>query len=79
MKKILISHSGDSTCAAVVIDGELDAVYFEQIDTPRLVGNIYKGRVQNFLPSMSAAEARRTHEKNYNQSQRRLNLRGGRD
>ena len=55
MKKILISHSGGTTCAAVIAVGELDAVYFEQLDTPRLVGNIYKGRVQNFLPGMRAA------------------------
>ena len=55
MKKILISHSGGTTCAAVIADGELDAVYFKQSDTPRLVGNIYKGRVQNFLPGMRAA------------------------
>lgn len=55
MKKILISHSNGTTCAAVVTDGKLDAVFFEQSDTPCLVGNIYKGRVQNFLPGMRAA------------------------
>ena len=55
MKKIIISHKSGSTCAAVLLDGELDAIYSEQFDEPRLVGNIYKGRVKNFLPGMSAA------------------------
>lgn len=55
MKKIIINHKDNSTCAAVLIDGELAAVYSEHNDTPHLVGNIYKGRVQNFLPGMRAA------------------------
>ena len=55
MKKIIISHKNGSTCAAVIIDGKLEAVYSEQIDEPRLVGNIYKGCVKNFLPGMRAA------------------------
>ena len=55
MKRILISHKNVLTCAAVVIDGETEAVYSAREDDPRLVGNIYKGRVQNFLPGMRAA------------------------
>ena len=55
MKRILISHKGGTTCAAVIVDGELEAIYSERIDEPHLVGNIYKGRVQNFLPGMRAA------------------------
>lgn len=55
MKKIIISHKNGSTCAAVLIDGKLESVYCEQSDEPHLVGNIYKGRVQNFLPGMRAA------------------------
>ncbi len=55
MKKIIISHKGGRTCAAVLINDELDAIYTEQYDVPRLIGNIYKGRVQNFLPGMRAA------------------------
>ena len=55
MKKILISHKGGMTCAAVLVDKELEAFYSSRDDNPQLVGNIYKGRVQNFLPGMRAA------------------------
>ena len=55
MKKILISCKNSEICAAVVIDGELCAIYSARNDEPNLVGNIYKGRVQNFLPGMRAA------------------------
>ena len=55
MKKIIVSHKGGETCAAVLIDNELEAFYNSSDNNPRLVGNIYKGRVQNFLPGMRAA------------------------
>lgn len=55
MKKILISHRNGKTRAALLIDGKVEAIYSEQTDEPHLVGNIYKGRVQNFLPGMNAA------------------------
>ena len=54
MKKIIISHKNGTTCAAVVIAGEVETVYTSHADNPRLVGNIYKGRVQNVLPGMQA-------------------------
>ena len=55
MKQIIISHKGYETCAAIKINGELEGIYSARDDNPRLVGNIYKGRVQNFLPGMKAA------------------------
>ena len=55
MKKIIVSHKSGTTCAAVMVDKELDAFYSSRDDNPQLVGNIYKGRVQNFLPGMRAA------------------------
>ena len=55
MKKILISHKNGTTCAAVLVDNEFEAFYTSRDDDPQLVGNIYKGRVQNFLPGMRAA------------------------
>ena len=55
MKKIIVSHKGGETCAAVLIDKELVAIYSSRNDNPQLVGNIYKGRVQSFLPGMQAA------------------------
>ncbi len=55
MKKIIISHKGGATCAAILAGDELETFYSTQDDSPQLVGNIYKGRVQNFLPGMRAA------------------------
>ncbi len=54
MKKIIISHKNGLTYAAILIGGELETFYSSG-DEARLVGNIYKGRVQNFLPGMRAA------------------------
>ena len=53
MKKLIISHKLGKTCAAVLEEGEVEAIY--NSDEARLVGNIYKGRVKNFLPGMNAA------------------------
>ncbi len=55
MKRIIISRRSNETFAAVTVGGEVTAIYSEQIDSPKLVGNIYKGRVKNFLPGMRAA------------------------
>ena len=54
MKKILVSCRRGETVAAVLVDGQLEAIYSASDDNPRLSGNIYKGRVQNFLPGMNA-------------------------
>ena len=55
MKKIIISCKLGETCAAVIEDGSVSAIHFARDDSPKLVGNIYKGRVKNFLPGMQAA------------------------
>ena len=39
----------------MIVDGETEAIYTSREDSPQIVGNIYKGRVQNFLPGMRAA------------------------
>ncbi|MBR3747004.1 MAG: Rne/Rng family ribonuclease [Selenomonadaceae bacterium] len=54
MKKILVSCKHGETTAAVLVDGQLESIYSASDDNPRLSGNIYKGRVQNFLPGMNA-------------------------
>lgn len=54
MKRIIISHKLGETCAAVLVDGELETIHTSRDDNPRLIGNIYKGRVQNVLPGMQA-------------------------
>ena len=55
MKKIIISHKLGETCAVVTEHGEVEAIRIVRDDSPRLAGNIYKGRVKNFLPGMRAA------------------------
>jgi len=55
MRKIIVNHKSGRTCAAVLIDNELEKFYSAHEDNPQLVGNIYKGRVKNFLAGMRAA------------------------
>ena len=64
MKEILVSQKENKTQIAVRKGGELYAYFSAQEDNPRLVGNIYKGRVQNVLPGMSAAFVDIGREKN---------------
>ena len=40
---------------AIIEDGTLVEVYVEKQDQQRMVGNIYKGKVENVLPGMQAA------------------------
>lgn len=54
-KEILVSVDIDETRAAVLEDGELVEFLIERPMNQRVVGNIYKGRVENVLPGMSAA------------------------
>ena len=64
MKKIIISCKLGETCAVVIAGGEVNAIHIERNDNPRLVGNIYKGIVKNFLPGMQAAFVDIGREKN---------------
>lgn len=54
MKKIIISRKNNETCAVVIDSGEVSAIKISREDNPQLIGNIYKGRVRNFLPGMQA-------------------------
>ncbi len=54
-KEILVTVDIDQTRAAVLEDGQLVELYIEQPVHQRLVGNIYKGKVENVLPGMQAA------------------------
>ena len=57
MKTILANVVPEETRLAMVndTDGELEMVEFERASTAHLVGNIYRGQVQNVLPGMQAA------------------------
>ncbi len=54
-KEILVSIDQDEIRAAVLEDGVLVEIYIERASAARVVGNIYKGRVENVLPGMEAA------------------------
>ena len=64
MRKIILSHKLGETSAVIVSGSEVEAIRFAREDSPRLVGNIYKGRVKNFLPGMQAAFVDIGREKN---------------
>ncbi|BDG61466.1 Rne/Rng family ribonuclease [Caldinitratiruptor microaerophilus] len=54
-KEILVSVDVDGVRAAMREDGQVVELLFERAVRQQLVGNIYKGRVQNVLPGMQAA------------------------
>ncbi|MHB8916915.1 MAG: Rne/Rng family ribonuclease, partial [Desulfocucumaceae bacterium] len=55
LKEIVISVSDEETRVSVLEDRNPVELYIERSVTQRLVGNIYKGRVENVLPGMQAA------------------------
>jgi ribonuclease G len=54
-KEILVTVDVDETRAAVLEDGQLVGIFLERPVQQRVVGNIYKGKVENVLPGMQAA------------------------
>ena len=54
-KEIFINESMGETRIAIQEDSQLVEVYIEKQDKHRMVGNIYKGKVENVLPGMQAA------------------------
>ena len=64
MKEILVESDGEQTRVALMEDGQLAEIYIERSLHQRLVGNIYKGRVENVLPGMQAAFVNIGLEKN---------------
>ena len=54
-KEIYINESMGETRIAILEDDRLVEVYIEKHDQQRMVGNIYKGFVENVIPGMQAA------------------------
>lgn len=63
-KEILINLEGEETRVAFLEEGLLVEIYIERANNARIVGNIYKGIVQNVLPGMQAAFVNIGLEKN---------------
>lgn len=55
MKEIIIDVGNNKTTVALLEDNELAELYMEKHNNQSIVGNIYKGRVENVLPGMQAA------------------------
>lgn len=54
-KEIFINESMGETRIAIQEENQLVEVYIERQDKQRMVGNVYKGKVENVLPGMQAA------------------------
>ena len=54
-KEIFINENMGDTRIAIQEDSKLVEVYVENHENQRMVGNIYKGKVENVLPGMQAA------------------------
>ena len=54
-KEIIVDINPYQTRTVLLEEGAPSEIYIEQRGKERLVGNIYKGRVQNVLPGMQAA------------------------
>src|SRR3990167_9057946 len=54
-QEILASCAADETRVAVIEDGKLVEIGIERKETEKVVGNIYKGKVENVLPGISSA------------------------
>lgn len=55
MKEIIIDVGSRQTRVALLENRELTEIYIERQNNERIIGNIYKGRVENVLPGMQAA------------------------
>jgi ribonuclease G len=55
LKEIIVNVREEETRVAVIEDKVVVEVYIERSLNQRLVGNIYKGKVENVLPGMQAA------------------------
>ncbi|MTI81521.1 MAG: Rne/Rng family ribonuclease [Firmicutes bacterium] len=54
-KEIIVNVKNEESRVAVLEDKQLVEIYIERSQNERLVGNIYKGQVENVLPGMQAA------------------------
>lgn len=64
MKKIYIDKHKNSTRVALTNNGEMIEYYVERINSQKLVGNIYKGKVVKIHPAMEIAFVKIKDDKN---------------
>lgn len=54
-KEIVVNRAPEETRVAILEDGNLVDLFIERRESEKIVGNIYKGRVENILPGISSA------------------------
>ncbi|NLO39801.1 MAG: ribonuclease E/G, partial [Ruminiclostridium sp.] len=54
-KEILVDIKPDQTRVAILEDGELAEIYMDSPGQKKLIGNIYRGKVERVLPGMQCA------------------------
>lgn len=64
LKEIVVNVGEEETRVAVLEDNVPVEIYIERSVNQRLVGNIFKGRIENVLPGMQAAFVNIGLEKN---------------
>lgn len=64
LKVIVVASYRDETRVAVLESGELQEIFVGHHERRSIVGDIYKGRVQNVLPGMEAAFVNIGHNRN---------------
>lgn len=64
MKKIYIDKQKNSTRVALTDNGEMIEYYVERINSQKMVGNIYKGKVVKIHPAMEIAFVKIKEDKN---------------
>ena len=63
-KEILVNCSNEETRVAVLGDNQLVELLIERSEAAKIVGNIYKGKIENVLPGISSAFVNIGLEKN---------------
>ena len=63
-KEILVNCSNEETRVAVLGDNQLVELLIERSESAKIVGNIYKGKIENVLPGISSAFVNIGLEKN---------------
>ncbi len=64
MKKLFIDKQKNSTRVALAENGEMVEYYIERVNTQKMVGNMYKGKVVKIHPAMEIAFVKINEEKN---------------
>ena len=54
-KEIIVNRSEDETRVAILEDAKLTDLFIERLESEKIVGNIYKGKVEAILPGLQSA------------------------